>query len=295
MQHELNSKEKPSVSPKARVVIATYNQIPSLKLVLRGYLRQTTNDFSLVIADDGSGPDQAAFLREIKPEFEARGIRFEHVWHENLDWRKNMIMNEAVRRAGDEILLIFSDGDCIPPAHFVARHLEVHEPLSFHVAGAIRLSKEDSQRLTETDVNTGAYEGLGTSKDWKILREKARKSRWGTLVRRRNRPKVLGLNMALDRKLFENLNGFDENFKRPYLGEDSDLRDRAMRHRPHPRVKVLYTINDIYHLWHTTGQRSRKDNRTYYRQERPMRCVVGLIRPAEAVDETAFLEKSLNG
>lgn len=104
------------MSPHARVVIATYNQVPSLKLVLRGYLRQTTNDFSMILADDGSGPDQVAFLREIKPEFEARGIRFEHVWHEDLGWRKNMIMNEAVRGAGDETLLIFSDGDCIPPA-----------------------------------------------------------------------------------------------------------------------------------------------------------------------------------
>ena len=81
-----------------------------------------------------------------------------------------MIMNEAVRRAGDETLIIFSDGDCIPPAHFVARHLAVHEPLSFHLAGAIRLSKEDSQKLTETDVDAGVYESLGTSKDWKILR-----------------------------------------------------------------------------------------------------------------------------
>ena len=59
------------MSPHARVIIATYNQVASLKLVLRGYLRQTTNDFSLVLADDGSGPDQGAFLREIKPKFEA--------------------------------------------------------------------------------------------------------------------------------------------------------------------------------------------------------------------------------
>ena len=72
------------MAPHARVVIATYNQIPFLKLVLRGYLRQTTNDFSLVLADDGSRPDQAAFLREIKPDFVARGIQFEHLWQEDL-------------------------------------------------------------------------------------------------------------------------------------------------------------------------------------------------------------------
>jgi GT2 family glycosyltransferase len=281
MQQELIYKKKPDMSPRARVIIATYNQVPLLRLVLRGYLRQTTNDFSLVLADDGSGPDQAAFLRTIEPEFVARGIRFEHVWHEDLGWRKNKIMNEAVRCAGDEALLIFTDGDCIPPPYFIERHLEVHEPLSFHVAGAFYLSEEISKRLTEADVDAGAYEGLGTPRDWKVLRKKARKSRWGTLVRRRNRPKVLGLNMAFDRKLFENLNGFDERFMRPYLGEDSDLRDRAIRHRPRPRVKVLYTVNDVYHLWHTRGPRSRQENRPYYRQKRPVRCVMGLHRPPE--------------
>ena len=52
---------------------------------------------------------------------EDRGIRVEHVWQEDLGWRKNRIMNEAVRRSRDESLLIFififSDADCIPPAH----------------------------------------------------------------------------------------------------------------------------------------------------------------------------------
>ena len=90
--------------PHARVVIATYNQVPFLRLVLRGYLRQTTTDFTLVLADDGSGPEQKAFIEEWRPKFEARGIPVEHVWHEDSGWQKNKIMNEAVRRAQGEKL-----------------------------------------------------------------------------------------------------------------------------------------------------------------------------------------------
>jgi glycosyltransferase involved in cell wall biosynthesis len=268
-----------AAAPRARVIIATYNQIPYMRLVLRGYLRQTTNDFSLVLADDGSSPDMAEFLQKISPEFAERGIPLEHVWHEDIGWRKNRIMNEAVRRAGDEKLLIFTDGDCIPPAHFVARHLEVHEPLSFHVGGASRLSREISERITESDVDSGEYEDFGTAEDRKVMLKKKRKSFWGTMMRRRNRPKILGLNMAFGRELFENVNGFDERFERPYLGEDTDLRDRVMRWRPRPRVRVLYTRNDVFHLWHTSGERSREDNRLYYRQKRPVRCVMGLVQP----------------
>ncbi len=268
------------MAPHARVILSSYEQVPQLRLVLRGYLRQTTSDFSLVVADDGSGPEQRDFLKEMAPRFEARGVAFEHVWQEDRGWRKNRIMNEAVRRAGDESLLVFSDADCIPPAHFVERHLAVHEPWSFHVGGAMRLTKEVTEALDEAAVESGEFESLGTAKDRRRMREKARKSRWGTRLRRRHRPKVLGLNMGVDRELFAAVNGFDERFEAPFLGEDTDLRDRLMRLRPRPRVKVLYTRNDVFHLWHPVAPRSRGRNRAYYDDDRPVRCMEGLVREA---------------
>jgi hypothetical protein len=57
-------------------------------------------------------------------------------------------------------------------------------------------------------------------------------------------------------------------------------------------VKVLYTINDMYHLWHTRRPRSRQESRSYYRQKRPVRCVMGLVRPPEATGEPACMETS---
>ena len=265
------------MAPRARVILASYNQVPYLRLVLRGYLRQTHRDFTLVVADDGSGPEQRAFLGEMAPLLQDAGIDFEHVWHEDCGWRKNRIMNEAVRRAKGEELLIFSDADCIPPAHFVERHLAVYEPRSFHVAGALRLSREESEGIDEASVDDGSFETLGSESTRHKLRVKARKSRWGTLLRRRHRPKVRGLNMGIAREIFEAVNGFDERFENPYLGEDTDLRDRLMRLRPRPRVKVLYTENDVYHLWHSMGTRSPALNRPYYSQKRPVRCAAGLV------------------
>lgn len=192
-------------------------------------------------------------------------------------------MNEAVRRAGDEQLLIFSDADCIPPGRFVERHLAVHEPLSFHVAGCFRWSEETSNRVTVEEIESGRFESIGCERCWKKLRDRRRKSlsKWAELTRRKNRPKVIGLNMACDRALFEAVNGFDERFRMPYLGEDTDLRDRLMRHRPRPRVKVLYTENDVYHLYHpyTEDKPRRATNRAYYDTKRPMRCVMGLEQP----------------
>ena len=77
---------------------------------------------------------------------------------------------------------------------------------------------------------------------------------------------VKALNMAIDRALFEALNGFDERFESWGVGEDSDLRDRAMRLRPRPRVKVLYGVNDVFHLWHPRSGR-RDQSQIYYSAE----------------------------
>jgi GT2 family glycosyltransferase len=265
--------------PRALVVVATYEQLPHLRRALRGYLRQTWGDFALAVADDGSGPDTAAYLEEIAPAFMERGIPFQHVRQADEGFRKCRILNEAVREGPSAPLLVFSDGDCIPPARFVQRHLEAHESLSFHVGGAWRLTQAQTEALTEAAVDAGAYETLRPDASRKDLRKKRRQSLWGTLIRRRHRPKVLGLNMAIDRALFEALNGFDERFESWGLGEDTDLRDRAMRHRPRPRVKVLYGKNDVFHLWHPVGPGRRSEGLPYYRTKRPVRCERGLAKP----------------
>jgi GT2 family glycosyltransferase len=262
--------------PRALVVVATYNQVPYLRRVLRGYLRQTSKDFHLAVADDGSREDTRELVAAFVPEFAAQGLTLQHVWHEDDGFRKCKILNEAVRQSPLTELLLFTDGDCVPPAHFVERHLAAHEALSFHVAGAYRLSRECTEGLDEDAVAAGTYEGLGSAENLRELRTKRRKSIWGTRLGRRNRPKILGLNMGFDRALFEALNGFDEEFTDWGVGEDSDMRDRAMRLRPKPRVKVLYMQNDVYHLWHPVSK-SLANSRARRRLDRPVRCSHGLV------------------
>jgi hypothetical protein len=96
-------------------------------------------------------------------------------------------------------------------------------------------------------------------------------------IRRKRRPKAIGLNLAVDRAIFEEVNGFDERYTRPYLGEDDDLRDRLMTLRPRPKVKNLFARNYVFHLYHPTKTGMRKANRAYYESARPVRCVKGLV------------------
>jgi predicted glycosyltransferase involved in capsule biosynthesis len=247
-------------------------------MALRGYLRQSCFDFKLIVADDGSRSDVRDWIQQFSGEAETMGIEVEHVWHEDHGFRKTIIINEAVRQSGDTPLLIFADGDCIPPSHFVEKHLEAHEASSFQVGGVYRLSQEVSEQISERDIDAGNYEKLVTEEHRNDMKRRWKKSYWGTLLRLKNRPKIFGGNFGMDRQLYENLNGYDERFTGWGL-EDSDLRDRAMRLRPRPIVKNLYGSNDVFHLWHPENdsiKRRQLPTWGYYQQRRPVRCETGL-------------------
>jgi GT2 family glycosyltransferase len=264
--------------PRARVLVTTYERLDHLRLALRGYARQTTRDFALTVADDGSGPETAAIVAAF-----ARTAPFpvDHVRWEHDGFRRAAILNEAVRRSGGEPLLVFTDGDCVPPASFVERHLDAHGPRTFAVAGCIALDAASTEALTEDDVDEGLHETLGTEDERRALRRRGARTGWRARLRRRGHPRVIGLNVAIDRALFEELNGFDEAFV-GYGHEDLDLRDRAMAVRPRARVRVLWGKNDTVHLWHAPHPGvAERANEPYYRSERPVRCARGL-RPLAA-------------
>ena len=254
-------------------MVTTFNRLPWLRLSLRGWERQTCRSFALTVADDGSGPETADFVADF-----ARTAPFpvDHVWRENRGYRRGAILNEAVRRSEGEPLLLFTDGDCVPPATFLERHVAACGPRTLCVAGCVALGPEESGRLTEADVDAGRHEGLGSPSVRRALRRRGRRTRILSFLRRPRHPRLIGLNVAIDRSLFEEVNGYDEAFV-GWGREDVDLRDRLMAVRPRPRVRVLWGQNDTIHLWHPPASSKSEDrNRAYFETERPPRCVLGL-------------------
>ena len=267
---------------RARVIVTTYDRLALLRLSLNAWARQTFQDFALTVADDGSGPETAAFVREFAA---SAPFPVDHVRWDNRGYRRAGILNEAVRRSTGEPLVLFTDGDCVPPARHLERHVAVHGPRSFAVGGAIMVGEAASAAVTKATIDAGAHERLGGFADRFKLRRKRWKSLVGMALYRRRRPKISGANVGIDRALFEEVNGYDESFVGWGL-EDSDLRDRLMAMRPRPRTHVLYGTNDTIHLWHRPGVSAGKHvNRPYYDAgQRPIRCLYGLRdeRPAAA-------------
>lgn len=107
------------------VIVTTYNNPRALSLVIAGLLRQTVREFELVIADDGSGPETAALIRELAAQ---APFPIRHVWHPDQGFRKCTISNAAVRvrlgrrrfrpslaGGGHHAALVALHGACVSP------------------------------------------------------------------------------------------------------------------------------------------------------------------------------------
>ena len=113
-----------TAKPRISVIITTYNAPEELWLVLLGYEQQTSRDFEILIADDGSDERTQQVIDRFRS---LSSIHVKHVWHEDNGFAKCKILNSAVKQAVSDYLL-FTDGDCIPRADFVAVHLQEARP-----------------------------------------------------------------------------------------------------------------------------------------------------------------------
>lgn len=135
-------------TPSISVIISTYNAVAWLTKALWGYAVQTTTDFELVIADDGSGPETKACIEGFKQDFPVPII---HVWQEDEGFQKSRILNKAIEACRADYILM-SDGDCIAKKDFVEQHLKRREQGYFLSGGYFKLPLDISQEITQEDI-----------------------------------------------------------------------------------------------------------------------------------------------
>ena len=231
------------VSIRASVILATYNQPRLLALALCGYAAQTTRDFEIVVADDGSRDD----TREIVDAHARRsGLAIRHVWQPHRGFWKSAALNRAVLHSRGAHL-IFSDGDCVPSRSFVAEHLDAARPSAFIVGGHVRLSERETSGVTPEHVYSGRLESLPSLRARCRLWWTHAKSLAYIALRRPRRPRLLGLNFSLDRESFFAVNGFDATYRNS-ARDDSDLRNRLLLAGVRP-ISLWHRAR-VMHLFH---------------------------------------------
>lgn len=136
---------------KISVILTTYNSTSWLEKVLWGYAAQRFRDFELVVADDGSSRDTAELIDRLRDEL---GLDIQHVWQEDRGFRKCRILNKAILHARYEYL-VFSDGDCIPRADFLAVHAARAQTGIYLSGSYYKLPIRTSEDIRREDVDSG--------------------------------------------------------------------------------------------------------------------------------------------
>ena len=270
--------------PSLSLVVAVYNKPEKLRLVLAGVARQVFRDFEVLIADDGSGPAIAAVVDEAR---RVDGLAITHLWQEDAGWRKNRMLNTAIRAARSDYL-VFTDGDCIPAAHFLLDHWTEREPGRTLMGRRVEMSERWAASLTAARVRSGAFERFG----WTEVRESllGQSLRNEDAVRipspllrrllRRDVRTLLGCNFSAWRRDMEEINGFDEEYDGPGWGEDADVQYRLGL--VGVTGKSMRNVAVQYHLWHPQTKPSDRCRARFeaVQREGRARCVRGLTSPA---------------
>ena len=115
------------------IILNTYNWSDALKIILNSLIpqiiKQKNHKIEIIIADDGSNDATKSLVNQFIAQYDF----IYHVWHEDIGFRKSMILNKAVAKSRGDYL-IFLDGDCVPFPDYIEEHifLNIKKQSFFH-------------------------------------------------------------------------------------------------------------------------------------------------------------------
>ena len=246
---------------KASLIISFYNNIAFLKFIVAGLERQTFKDFEIIIADDGSNQESIERIEQLSL---GTSFSIKHIWQEDKNFRKNKILNKAIQVASSDYL-IFIDGDCVPHPYFVQEHF-AHKQIGVCYTGRrVNLSPDFTSRLSESNIRNGYFESHNFSlikdglfgKSYDVEKGFYTTSPFMRKFLNRKKRGILGSNFSIHKSDILKINGFDERYEGPSVGEDSDIQYRL--ELIGIKIKSLKYIAIQYHLYHNYQKRPQEN------------------------------------
>jgi len=250
--------------PTLSVVVATYEQAPSLDAVLRALSDQSDVAFEIVVADDGSGPETARLVERWRSRF---GGRLQYAFQPDEGYRLARVRNLGASLTSGE-LLVFMDGDVVPRRHFV-RTLRRSGRAGWFVAGKrVMLSRDFSERALGARLRFHRW----TAARWGLLHRSDADGLEALVPRDRRRVGRTGLPefvphaggygflLGVWRDDFERVNGYDMR----YVGWGAEDVDMGVRlHRLGLRCGWAGPQSALFHLWHETRKHGPRPNKPF--------------------------------
>jgi len=236
------------------LIIGFYKQLNNLSILIESLKNQSYTTFEVIIAEDDDSVETINYLNNVKKEI---AFTIKHVSQPNLGFRKNKILNDAIKISSGEFI-VFIDGDCVPHKHFLKQYARIFKPFTILYGRRVMLSEKHTKDLYNT-------KDLTRLNLFRLLLNRCELIEsglyWPFYSIRRNKLKriIVGSNWGIDRNSLLNVNGFDEDYVRAGVGEDVDIEWRLLKLGTKSKCVKFKCIQ--YHLYHKPNY-SPED--TYY-------------------------------
>lgn len=250
------------MSYKASLIISVYKDIRSLKVVLDSLAHQSEKNFEVIISEDGEDKTMHDFIVSY-PFINDH----HHLTQEDLGWRKNRALNRAIKAAKAD-WLIFIDGDCVLHPRFIEHHVKLASENYILAGKRIKLNNELSRQLIDDATAifsiqkkllsmffTAGKKNIGFYEEGLFIDPNGI---FGFIPRLRGMTQLKGCNMSFSKKAAEAINGFDEDYILPAIGEDIDLTWRF--EGCGYKLRSLRNMAVQYHLWHKENWTDQTEN-----------------------------------
>jgi len=271
------------IAIQSSLIISVYKNTSFLDAVLKSLLGQTFQNFEVIISEDGNSEEMRDYLSQVDLPFP-----IQHLTQEDLGWRKNRALNRAIREAKSD-WLVFIDGDCVLHSRFMEFHWKMGDENSILAGKRIKLDPETSQlliagNLKPADMNSKILTNFSKlKKQGCVFIEEGifinPSDVLGFLTKVRKMRHLKGCNMSFHRKAIEAINGFDEDYEKPAVGEDADLlwRFQGLGYE----LKSVRNLAVQYHLNHKESWTDQEENLQIMKsnqKENRFICKNGLIK-----------------
>lgn len=253
---------------KTSLIISVYNNILFLRAILDGLRYQTIPPDEVIVSEDGNCREMHELISAYKG-----GINLVHLTQEDDGWQKNKALNKAIVAASHDYL-IFIDGDCVLHTRFIENHIRLSHTTHVLAGKRIKLGPRYSDRLME--VGIVPFQRKLMWRFFSLVKDNAKfieealyiPVNWLTqkVIAKLGITSLKGCNFSCYKAAMIAINGFDEDYVRPAVGEDHDLvwRFEGLGYR----VVSVKHFAVQYHLHHRENWISQEENLALYREKR---------------------------
>ena len=240
---------------KITIIISVYKNVKALELVLDSILDQSVKVGEIIVSEDGNSKIMQEFISTLHIP------NLIHLTQEDLAWRKNIALNNSIRKSTGEYL-IFIDGDVILHKRFIEGHIHCAKPKRVCAGKRVELGPNYTQKLFDKTLSLQELSNHFIRKIISLHKDNVRHYEDGIYVspdsyiykkfiQKKSINYLIGCNFSCYKKDIESINGFNEDYRHPAIGEDVDINWRFRA--DNTEVISCRNIANVYHLWHKKG------------------------------------------